>query len=125
MAASEKVSEYLALSRKYLQAAEILFKKENLEPALFNAIHALELSIKSALYTVSDEDITIHRVGGLFGKHFRTKVGDDVCRRINKILSRYNIPRYPIQHEMTHSEVKGVLKTVSKVVEETVPPLLE
>jgi HEPN domain-containing protein len=124
MAASEKVSEYRGLSEKYLQAAEILFERKNLEPALFNAIHALELSIKSALYTVSDEDITIHRVGGLFGKHFRTKVGDDVCREINKILSRYNIPRYPIEHEITRSEVKEVLRTVSSFVRETVPTLL-
>ncbi len=121
MATNEKVSEYYSLSKTYLESAELLLREKKLEPALFNAIHALELSIKSALYTISEEDITIHRVGGLFGKYFRDKVGDKVCKEINIILSKYNIPRYPTTDEITYTEVKKVLEIVRKIVRETVP----
>ncbi len=46
-----KIQDYYNLSLNYLESAKISLKKELYEPAMFNAIHALELSLKAALLT--------------------------------------------------------------------------
>ena len=95
MERDENVQEYFSLSRKYLQAAEGNLRDELYEPALSNAIHSLELAIKALLHLQIEEPIKTHNVGGLLGKHFRAELGDAVCRKVNRILMVYNIPRYP------------------------------
>ncbi len=45
-----KIQDYYHLSLNYLESARISLKKELFEPAMFSAIHALELSLKAALW---------------------------------------------------------------------------
>ena len=64
---------------------KINLKQELFEPAMFSAIHALELSLKAALLTKTDEAWKTHNVGGQFGKYFREEIGDKICRKVNRI----------------------------------------
>jgi len=50
-ARDEKVQEYYNLSLIYLESAKLSLGRGLFEPAMFNAIHALELSLKAALLT--------------------------------------------------------------------------
>ena len=95
--AAKKIQDYYNLSLNYLESAKISLKKELFEPAMFSAIHVLELSLKAALLTKTDEAWKTHNIGGQFGKYFREEIGDKTCRRINVILSKYNLPRPPSQ----------------------------
>ena len=70
-AAAKKIQDYYNLSLNYLESAKISLKKELFEPAMFSAIHALELSLKTALLTKTDETWKTHNIGGQFGKYFR------------------------------------------------------
>ena len=49
------IQEYYNLSLNYLESAKICLKKDLFEPAMFNAIHALELSLKAALLNKTEE----------------------------------------------------------------------
>ena len=49
--AANKIQDYYNLSLNYLESARISLKNELFEPAMFSAIHALELSLKAALLT--------------------------------------------------------------------------
>ncbi len=86
---AKKIQEYYDLSCNYLESAKISLKNELFEPAMFSAIHALELSLKAALLTKTDDAWKTHNIGGQFGKHFKDDVGEEACKRINVILSKY------------------------------------
>lgn len=124
MEGDAKVQEYLGLSGRYLRAAETLFHDENYEPAMFNAIHAMELAIKASLYTVTDEDIGTHRVASLFGKNFRTIAGPEFSREITRCLELYNFPRYPASEPPGKQTVAGILATARKLIREVAPAII-
>ena len=68
-----------------------------------------------------DGPIRTHNVGGLLGKLYREELGDEVCRRVNRILMVYNVPRYPgiVEPEpgMVVSDIEFVKDFVSNEVE--------
>ena len=103
---AKKIQDYYDLSLNYLESAKISMKKELFEPTMFSAIHALELSLKAALLTKTDEAWKTHNIGGQFGKYFRQGIGDKICRRINVILSKYNVPRYPSEGALDPQEIE-------------------
>ncbi len=105
MERDDEISEYLDLSRVYLEAAQLNFENDLLEPALFNSIHALELAVKSLLMRKIDGMVNTHNVGGLLGKHFRKDLGEETCRNVNRILMKYNLPRYPGTEEYHKEEI--------------------
>ena len=91
---------------------------------MFSAIHALELSLKAALLTKTDEAWRTHNIGGQFGKHFRDAVGEKVCRRINMILSKYNLPRYPSEKALNPEEIEKDIDFIKDFIEHRIPSLL-
>jgi len=103
---TKKIQDYYNLSLNYIDSAKISLKNELFEPAMFSAIHALELSLKAALLTKTDEAWKTHNIGGQFAKYFRQEIGDETCRRINVILSKYNLPRYPSEKALDPEEVE-------------------
>ena len=125
MEADEEVLEYYRLSRTYLEASLELIKDDLHEPALFNAIHALELGIKSALLTKIDNSLILHQVGGLFGREFRDRVGNEVCRRINDILSMYNLPRYPGTEPVLKDEAESAIEFIEEFILDILPAIIE
>jgi uncharacterized protein (UPF0332 family) len=122
---NEEILEYQRLSQTYLKAAIELLNDELFEPALFNAIHALELAVKAALLTKVDNDLILHQVGGLFGREFRDLVGNDVCRKINNILSKYNLPRYPGTEEITKEDAENSVDFVQDFIQRILPKILK
>ena len=124
MESNEEVLEYQRLSKTYLKAAVELLDEELFEPSLFNAIHALELAIKSALLTKVDNNLILHQVGGLFGREFRDIVGNDVCREINNILSKYNLPRYPGTEEITKKDTENTITFVQDFIQHILPKII-
>ena len=52
---AKKIQEYYNLSCNYLESAKISLKKELFEPAMFSAIHALELALKAVLFTKTED----------------------------------------------------------------------
>ena len=125
MEGNEEILEYQRLSQIYLKAALELLDDELYEPALFNAIHALELAIKAALLTKIDNNLILHQVGGLFGREFRDVVGNDVCREINNILSKYNLPRYPGTEEITKEDAENSVDFVQDFIQHILPKILD
>ena len=125
MATDETIQEYYAMSRKYLKAASTNLEQGLYEPSMANGIHALELGLKAALHAIIEEPIKTHNIGGLFGKHFRDKVGDGRCRAVNLILTRYNLPRYPDQKMVESEEVERELGFIKEFIENTIPDLIE
>jgi len=61
---TKKVQDYYNLSLNYLESAKISLKNELFEPAMFSAIHALELSLKAALLAKEEESWKTHNIGG-------------------------------------------------------------
>jgi len=114
---SKKIQDYYNLSLNYLQSAKINLKKELFEPAMFSAIHALELSLKAALLTKTEDAWKTHNIGGQFGKYFREEIGDKICRRINIILSKYNLPRYPSEKSLDSEEVQKDISFIKDFIE--------
>lgn len=104
----ETLQEYTKLSQHYLDSAKLSLEKELYEPALFNAIHALELSLKAALFSKTTHLWKTHNIGGEFGKHFKNQIGSDICKEINIILSNYNQSRYPGQPAIDPAEVEKI-----------------
>jgi HEPN domain-containing protein len=125
MEINEEILGYQRLSQTYLQAAIELLDEELFEPSLFNAIHALELAIKSALLTKVDNNLILHQVGGLFGREFRKIVGNDLCRKINDILSKYNLPRYPGTEEITKEDAESTVGFVKEFIENILPKIIK
>ena len=125
MEGNEEILEYYRLSQTYLAASNELLEEELYEPALFNTIHALELAVKSALLTKVDNNLILHQVGGLFGREFRDVVGNDVCRKMNNILSMYNLPRYPGTEEITREETETALSFVQDFIENILPTIIK
>ena len=71
---AKKIQEYYNLSCNYLESAKISLKKELFEPAMFSAIHALELALKAVLFTKTEDAWKTHNIGGQFGKYFKMKL---------------------------------------------------
>ena len=84
---------------------------------MFSAIHALGLALKAALLTKTEEAWKTHNIGGQFGKYFRDEMGDSRCRRINVILSKYNLPRYPSEAALNPKEVEKDITFIEDVIE--------
>ncbi|MDI6888899.1 MAG: HEPN domain-containing protein [Methanocellales archaeon] len=125
MEANEKVQEYYNLSKSYLQTALDSLDSGRIEPAMFNAIHALELAIKSTLPAVSGDIQRTHNVGGVFGRHFRDEVRKTTCKRVNTILSKYNLPRYPGAKPINKNEAEEDIEFVKHFIEVDIPKLLK
>jgi HEPN domain-containing protein len=121
----EEVLEYQRLSQTYLQGAVELLNEELFEPSLFNAIHALELAVKAALITKIDNNLILHQVGGLFGREFRDIVGNEVCRKINNVLSKYNLPRYPGAEAISKEDAESVVDFVREFIQEILPRIIK
>ena len=122
--AASKIQDYYKLSCSYLESARISLKNELFEPAMFSAIHALELSLKAALLTKTPDAWKTHNIGGQFGKCFRKEVGSDVCRRINVILSKYNLPRYPSEAAVNPDDVEKDIDFIGDLIEQEIIRLL-
>ncbi len=119
------VQEHYDLSLKYLEAAKNNLDNDLYEPALFSGIHALELAIKALLMLKVDGPILTHNVGGLFGKHYREEFGEDLCKRINRDLIGYNLPRYPGVEEYDADEVEGTIEFIEQVITQNIKKKLE
>jgi HEPN domain-containing protein len=117
---AKKIQDYYNLSMNYLESAKINLKNELFEPAMFSAIHALELSLKATLLTKTDEAWKTHNIGGQFGKYFRQDIGDKICRRINVILSKYNLPRYPSEGALDPHEIEKDINFISEFIEQQI-----
>jgi len=122
--ATKKIQDYYNLSLSYLESAKISLKKELFEPSMSSAIHALELSLKAALLTKTDEAWKTHNIGGQFGKYFRKDVGDKTCRKINIILSKYNLPRYPSEAALNPKEVEEDITFIEELIEHRIIRLI-
>ncbi len=120
----KKIQDYYNLSLNYLESAKISLKKELIEPAMFSAIHALELSLKAALLTKTDETWKTHNIGGQFGKYFREESGDKICQRINIILSKYNLPRYPSEKSLDPEEVEKDIIFIKDFIENQIVTII-
>jgi len=121
----DEVLEYYKLSKTYLKASLELLNDKLFEPALFNVIHALELGVKAALLTRIKNNLILHQVGGLFGREFRDTLGNDICKEINTILSKYNLPRYPGDDEVIEDDVKAITDFVEKFIQDILPDLID
>jgi len=117
-AAAAKVHEYYNLSCAYLKSAQVSLEQELYEPAMFTAIHALELALKAALLTKSPDAWKTHNVGGQFGRYFRRELGEDLCRRVNILLARYNLPRYPSEAPVDPSSVHQDIAFIEEVIKD-------
>ena len=116
----KKIQDYYHLSCSYLKSAKINLENELFEPAMFSAIHALELSLKAVLLTKTDEAWKTHNIGGQFGKYFRQDIGDKICSRINVILSKYNLPRYPSESALDPHEIEQDINFISELIEQRI-----
>jgi len=121
---TNKIQDYYNLSLSYLESAKISLKKELFEPAMLSAIHALELSLKAALLTKTKDAWRTHNIGGQFGKYFREEIGDKTCRRINVILSKYNLPRYPSENILDPEEVEEDVRFIEDFIEHQIGTIL-
>ena len=121
---AKKIQEYYNLSLNYLESAKISLKKELFEPAMFSAIHALELSLKAALFTKTEDAWKTHNIGGQFGKYFREEVGDKTCSRINVIISKYNLPRYPSEKALDPDEIEKDIKFIEEFIKHQIVAIL-
>lgn len=120
----DEVLEYYQLSKTYLKAALELLDDRLFEPALFNAIHALELGVKAALLTRIENNLILHQVGGLFGREFHDTLGNEICKEINTVLSKYNLPRYPGEDEVNEDDVKTTIDFVERFIQDILPGLI-
>ena len=125
MGGDEDIQEHLDLSCRYLKAAILNLDNDLPEPALFNAIHALELSIKALLTRDIHGPVLTHNVGGLLGKYYRDLLGERKCRTINAILIRYNLPRYPGTDEYDEEEISATILTIDNIINKDLKPLIE
>lgn len=124
MVDDDEAQRHLDLSREYLAVAKAAAVGGNMAPARFNSVHALELAIKASLVGVLGAVPRTHNIGGEFGKHFRDRVGDEVARRVNRILHDYDGPRYPDWDPPEEQVVRDDLTFIASFVSSTVPKLL-
>ena len=116
MERDEEVQKYYNLSKEFLHASIHNLELGYYEPALSNGIHALELAIKAALCKQIDGPIKTHNIGGLFGKYFKEKIGYEMCKKINIILMKYNIPRYPGEIELIDKNVNEDIEFIKNFI---------
>jgi len=124
MAPAQEVSDHYQLSRAYLETASDSLAKGRLEPALFNGYHALELACKAAILAEAAQAPRTHHVGGTFGRLFRGRVRAEDVRRINEILAKYNLPRYPGTPPWNPKAAARDLAFIRYMIEDVVPKLL-
>jgi HEPN domain-containing protein len=110
---TQQIQDYTTLGLSYLESSYLSLKNELYEPALFNAIHALELILKAALLTKTNSTWRTHNIGGMFGNHFKHVIGPTTCKQINIILTKYPIARYPGEPMIPHDEVENVIDTIT------------
>ncbi len=122
MGENGKVQEYLKSAEEWLKAAKSSLKSAP-EPAAFNALHSAELAAKAALVMKTGEEHKTHNVGGEFGKHFRDRVGNQVCRELSRKMMRYSKLRYP-DEEVGEDEAREIIKFSEEFLG-TVKALLE
>ncbi len=122
---SSEIQDYYRLSCNYLESARISLKNELFEPAMFSAIHALELALKAVLLTKIADPWKTHNIAGQFGKYFRKEVGAETCRRVAMILSKYNLPRYPGQGALDPDEVHKDIEFIEDFIEQQVILLIQ
>jgi len=120
----KKIQDYYNLSLNYINSAKISLKNKLFEPAMFSAIHALELSLKAALLTKTSEAWKTHNIGGQFSKYFREEIGDKICQRINVILSKYNLPRYPSEKSLDPEEVEKDIIFIEDFIENQIVTII-
>ncbi|MEE9237422.1 MAG: HEPN domain-containing protein [Thermoplasmata archaeon] len=111
------------MSCDYLETALESLSQGRIEPALFNGYHALELACKAAIIHRTGETKKSHNVGGDFGGLFRAEVGKERCKRINRILARYSLPRYPGESTQDPNEAAKDIEFIRHIVREVVPRL--
>jgi len=116
MEGDEEVQDHYGLSLKYLEASLRNLSEGLHEPAMANGIHALELAMKAALFTVLGGPIKTHNIGGLFGRHFEARLGKDVCRAANRILARYDVPRYPGTEQLDPDDVQADVSFIDDMI---------
>ena len=124
MAGNEAVRDYHDLSVKVLKAATVNLESELYEPALANAIHSLELSIKAVLLLKIGGPMRTHNVGGLLGKYYRVELGDEMCKEVNRILMVYNVPRYPGIQEPGRESIVQDIEFIRNFVSNTVGSMI-
>ena len=112
------------MSRAYLETASDSLAKGRLEPALFNGYHALELACKAAILAEAAQAPRTHHVGGTFGRLFRGRVRAEDVRRINEILAKYNLPRYPGTPPWNPKAAARDLAFIRYMIEDVIPKLL-
>jgi HEPN domain-containing protein len=82
------------------------------------------LSVKAALLTRVDNNLILHQVGGLFGREFRNIVDNEICREINDILSKYNLPRYPGTEPISKEESESTIEFVKNFIMDILPSII-
>lgn len=125
MERNEEVQEFYSLSKEFLKAAIKNLELELYEPAMANGIHALELAAKAALCTVIDDPIKTHNIGGLFGKHFKEEIGKENCKKVNIILMKYNLPRYPGEIRLMASDIREDINFIKNFIENEVAKIIK
>ena len=113
----KKIQEYYELSSDYLESAKISYKNELFEPAMFTAIRALELALKGAVLTKTKDALETYNIGVQFEKYFREELGNETCKGINVLLSKYNLSRYPDDAALDPVEVKKNIKYIEDFIE--------
>jgi len=91
---------------------------------MFSAIHALEIALKAALLMKLTDGWKTHNIGGKFGRYFRKEVGDETCRRISVILSKYNLPRYPSEGAVDPVDVEKDIEFIGDFIEQHIVLLI-
>ncbi len=124
MASDDEVQAYFKMSLKYLEAAHLCLTNGLREPAMANGLHALELAMKAALFSDGRFNLKTHYVGGIFGKHFLTRIGAERYGKLNSLLTKYNLPRYPGDEEVDYDDVAEDLVFIDAMVREDVHHLL-
>ena len=125
MERDDEVQEYYKMSLSFLEAAHACLSKGLHAPAMANGIHALELAMKAALAANGKASLRTHYVGGLFGKHFRARIGAEKCRKLNSLLARYNLPRYPGEEEVEYDDIADDVSFIDAMVKKDIRSLLK
>jgi len=121
----QEIQDYKTLGLAYLESSHLSLKNQLYEPALFNAIHALELILKAALLKKTKATWKTHNIGGMFGNHFRHVIGLNTCKQINIILTKYPIARYPGEPMIPDEEVENIVHIITDIIQQTILPLIQ
>jgi len=115
MGKNERVSDYMKNARSWLRASELSIE-ETPSPAAYDALHAMELASKACLVQKTGGEYKVHNIAGEFGKHYREKIGREICEELNKKLAKYSIIRYP-GTKVTKKEAQEILRFAQEFIE--------